>query len=334
MSTRSSLPAEELIRTLYYTGHYQKCVNEFGSVFQWDNASQAEIKSPQWFLYCLSLITLGKHAFLMKQIEQKLKKNANGDPPDEVLAIVRLCRKRQIQQSTSDNQGAEDLSEDKENLNCWQLRWTSAVLQFRGLPSSSLEEEICDESDGDDDFNRSLKVLHPVKDQPDCRLLRIQILLQINRSDLVESEEDVPSEHVDIVNQLGSAMFFCQTGQFHRALKIYSDLADRYSHSCLLLNNQAVCLRGLNQKQKALELLRQASELHSNDADVLWNLMVTSIDEADTGSTDDFLTNQIEEIRSINSDHNLLVDYDAREKEIVNVCEKLNIAIGLSNKSI
>jgi len=125
-------------------------------------------------------------------------------------------------------------------------------------------------------FEEALKSLHSSNSLEGLSLL-IQTYLKIDRLDLAEKEVKTMNK-IDVdstLTQLATAWVDINLGgdKIQEAALIFKELSDKYGATVSLLNGQAVCNIHMKKFEEAEQLLLEALEKNSKDADTIVNLI-------------------------------------------------------------
>jgi len=274
------------IHNAYHQGQYQQVLDFDTSSFSSDNTLPAQL------LRLRASLALGKYDDVLSEVKGK-------KVPDLVAAGLLASY---LKGDESAVEKAKMLAEKEGDALGVQLM-AGTVLARAGM----VEE--------------ALAVLAKHQGSLDAVALIVQIHLQQNRLDLAQKEAVNARKWAQdslLVNIAESWVGMREGGEkYQAAYYVFEELAQASAtQSVQSLVSQAVAELHLGRLEEAEAALKQAQELDPNDSEVLANLVVLNTIQG----------KETEEARAalegVRKEHELLVDFKAKEEEFARACEK------------
>lgn len=234
------------LRNYFYLGNYQAAINEANNA---SLGTEKERLEKDTFVY-RSYLAQGNFQLVLDEI------NDHASVPLQAIKVLG---------SYLANESSKDVVLKK--VKQWQAEGnTSPIIQLI-MGTIYFHEQ---------NFEDALKILHSSNSLEGLALL-VQTYLRIDRVDLAEKELKTMNK-IDVdstLTQLATAWVDINLGgdKIKEAGLIFKELSDKYGPTVALLNGQAICNIHLKKFEEAEQLLLEALEKNSKDADTIVNLI-------------------------------------------------------------
>ncbi|KAL4227298.1 hypothetical protein ACF0H5_012744 [Mactra antiquata] len=293
MADRETVDELYEIRTNFYIGNYQQCINEAQRI----KPSNPDVRTEKDVLLYRAYIAQKKYGVVLDEIKPSHS--------EELLAVRRFA-----EYLASDSQrervlkdlGAKMSSNVDVSNNTFMLMAASIYNQ-------------------DQNYDSALRILHS-SESIECMALTIQILLKLDRVDLAKKElkrmQDTDED--SILTQLAQAWFNLAVGgeKFQDAYYIYQEMADKFTSTPLLLNGQAASYMGQGRFDDAEGCLQEALDKDSNNPETLINLIVLS---QHIGKPPEVSNRYVSQLKDSHRSHPFVQDYMQKESEFDRICK-------------
>ncbi|CAI5444949.1 unnamed protein product [Caenorhabditis angaria] len=275
------------IKNYFFLGSYQSCI---GEALKFSSKSEEEKIEKDIYLY-RSYIAQGQAFIPLKEIPTSTKSA-------ELAAVRRYAEFR------SDARAQQRIvAEIQEEI---------AARNLKSEIGAVLAATILNETNNSEDAFRAVSRF----DGLEARAAKVFTLIKMNKKKLAFAEAKRMNQIDEdaTLSQLANALVssFIATGKVKDALYIYSEMADKYGRTSDLEMHQAVVSILTQDYAGADELLNNALERDSKDADVIINSLVTAqLLEKD----DDVAERFVSLLKHDHSTHPWTIDYLAKEAE-------------------
>ncbi|CAG0886884.1 unnamed protein product [Darwinula stevensoni] len=285
--------ADELfeIRTAFYIGSFQSCINEAQKM----KVGSPEMKLEKDILMYRAYIAQKKYAVVLDEIRP--------DSPEELQAIKTYAlylsspAKRISIVADLDAKIAKGVNPDQ----------TTFLLMAASI---YFQEE---------NYEETLKLLHE-SDHLECLALSVQTLLKMNRPDVAmkelkkmqEKDDDSPLTHLT-----QAWLHLVQGGEkLQEAYYIIQELMDKHGSTPTLLNCQATSFLCQGKLEEAEAALSEALEKDPNDPDTLINMIVLS---QSMGKPPEVSSRYLSQLKDSHSSHPRVKTILAKEREFEDI---------------
>eukprot|EP00026_Physarum_polycephalum_P013820 Phypoly_transcript_14266.p1 GENE.Phypoly_transcript_14266~~Phypoly_transcript_14266.p1 ORF type:complete len:294 (+),score=45.28 Phypoly_transcript_14266:101-982(+) len=235
------------VRNNFLLGNYQGCINEANNVSARSERDKVERDT---YVY-RSYIAQGNYQIVIDEVE------ANAHPSLQAIKLLATYL-------SSDNNKEIALVTVKE----WMADGESASNPHLQLVAGTIyiHEQL---------YEEAMRVLHQSNSLEGSALM-IQTYLKIDRLDLAEKELlNMRKQDEDATaTQLATAWIYTVGGEkIQDGYYIFKELSDKYGATSTLLNGLAVCCLHMKKFDQAEQLLMDAIEKNSKNADTLTNII-------------------------------------------------------------
>ncbi|CAB3401374.1 unnamed protein product [Caenorhabditis bovis] len=275
------------IRNYFFLGSYQSCI---GEALKFSSKNEEEKLEKDIYLY-RAYIAQGQAFIPLKEIPSSTKS-------PELLAVRRY---------------AEFVSDPRAKQRVLQeIKDEVASRSIKTEIGAVLAATILNETNNPEDAFRAVSRFEGLEP----RAVKVFTLIKMNKKKLAMAEVKKMNaiDEDATLSQLANALVtsFAATGKVKDALYIYSEMADKYGKTSDLEMHQAVVSILTQDYTSADELLSNALERDSKDADVLINtLVVSQCLEKDDDVSDRFISL----LKHDHASHPWTIDYIAKENE-------------------
>eukprot|EP00127_Corallochytrium_limacisporum_P001690 Clim_evm27s77 gene=Clim_evmTU27s77 len=164
-------------------------------------------------------------------------------------------------------------------------------------------------------YEAALKSVHGFGDL-ECRAIRVQGLLLMNRVDLAIQEVKSMHEVADdaVLTSLATAWTSLAMGgeKYQEAFYIYQELMDRYTPTSRLLTGQAACHMHQGRFEDADQLLNEAGDKGSGDEpEMLINMLVVA---QHMGKPPEVMKRLMNQLKEVAADHPFVKELDEKRE--------------------
>ncbi|KAH3713462.1 coatomer subunit epsilon-like [Dreissena polymorpha] len=287
------------IKTNFYIGNYQQCINEAQRI----KPSNPDVRTEKDVLLYRAYIAQKKYGVVLDEIKPS--------HPQELLAVRKfaefLANESQRDKIVRDLDSKMGSSVDVSNSTFLLM---AASIYFH-----------------DQNYDAALRILHS-SESIECMALTVQILLKLDRVDLAKKElkrmQDTDED--SILTQLANGWFNLAVGgeKFQDAYYIFQEMGDKFASTPLLLNNQAACYMGQGRFEDAEGCLQEALDKDSNNPETLVNLIVLS---QHLGKAPEVSSRYISQLKDSHRNHPFVKDYLHKESEFDRVCQNYSASV-------
>ncbi|CAF0867805.1 unnamed protein product [Didymodactylos carnosus] len=274
------------IRTNFYIGNYQQCVNEAQKI-----KVPQHLQTEKDLLMYRSYIAQKKYGVVLDEISKQVSQ-------EELLAV------RLLAEYLSNESKRESILHELDNKMGGNVKNSFCLLMAGYM--YYLQEN----------YESTLKVIHNA-DSLECCALAIQALLKLDRLDLARKELKRMTEldEDSVITQLATAWINISTGgeKLQEAFYIYQELSDKHTATPLLLNGQAVCHIGQGKYEEAQSVLQEALDRDSNNPDTLINFIVLS---QNTGKAVEVSNRYLSQMKDSYANHPYIKDLTQKTAEL------------------
>ncbi|XP_052791835.1 coatomer subunit epsilon-like [Mya arenaria] len=287
------------IRTNFYIGNYQQCINEAQKI----KPSNPDVRTEKDALLYRAYIAQKKFGVVLDEIRPSHSQ--------ELLAVRRfadyMANESQRDKIVRDLDSKMGSSVDVSNCTFILM---AASIYFH-----------------DQNYDAALRILHS-SDSIECMALTVQTLLKLDRVDLAKKElkrmQDTDEDN--ILTQIAQGWFNLAVGgeKFQDAYYIFQELADKFASTPLLLNGQAACNMGQGRFDDAEGVLQEALDKDSNNPETLINLIVLS---QHIGKAPEVSSRYISQLKDSHRSHPFIKDYINKESDFDRVCQNYSPSV-------
>lgn len=287
------------IRTNFYIGNYQQCINETQKL----KPSNPEARVEKDVLLYRAYIAQKKYGVVLDEIKSS--------HAEELQAV------RQFAEYL-----ANESQRDKilRNLDSKMSSSVDVSNKMFALMAASIYFQ-----DGNTDA--ALRILHS-SDSLECMALTVQILLKLDRVDLAKKElkrmQDTDEDN--ILTQLAQAWFNLAVGgeKFQDAYYIFQEMSDKFAATPLLLNGQAAAYMGQGRFDDAESCLQEALDKDSNNPETLINLIVCC---QHLGKAPEVSNRYISQLKDSHRSHPFVKDFIHKENDFDRLCKNYTASV-------
>jgi len=278
------------IKTSFYNGNYQRCINEAQKL-----KVNPQLQEEKDILMYRAYIAQRKYAVVLDEVN---------DSSDDLSGV------RIFAEYLCDVKKREKILLDLDKKMSGNVDISKSIFLYMASSIFYLEGN----------YDATLRTLHQ-SDAIECIALMVQTLLKIDRVDLARKElkrmQDLDEDH--ILTQLAQAWFNLALGgeKLQDAYYIFQELTDKFSSTALLLNGQATCLMAQGKFEDAESVLQEAMNADSNNAETLVNMVVLS---QHLGKAPEVGNRYISQLKDSHRSHPWINEYYTKENEFDRLC--------------
>jgi len=278
------------IKTAFYIGNYQRCINEAQKL-----KVNPQLQEEKDILMYRAYIAQRKYAVVLDEVN---------DSSDDLSGV------RIFAEYLCDVKKREKILLDLDKKMSGNVDISKSIFLYMASSIFYLEGN----------YDATLRTLHQ-SDAIECIALMVQTLLKIDRVDLARKElkrmQDLDEDH--ILTQLAQAWFNLALGgeKLQDAYYIFQELTDKFSSTALLLNGQATCLMAQGKFEDAESVLQEAMNADSNNAETLVNMVVLS---QHLGKAPEVGNRYISQLKDSHRSHPWINEYYTKENEFDRLC--------------
>jgi len=287
------------LRTSYYIGNYQHCINEAPKL----KLSNPDVRTEKDVLLYRAYIAQKKYGVVLDEIRSS--------HPAELQAVKMLAdylsNESQRDKIVQNLEGKMGSSVDVSNSTFMLM---AASIYFH-----------------EQNYDSALRVLHS-SEAIECMALTVQILLKLDRVDLAKKElkrmQDLDED--SILTQLATAWFNIAVGgdKFQDAYYIFQEMSDKWASTPLLLNGQAACYMGQSKFDDAESVLQEALDKDSNNPETLINLVVLS---QHMGKAPEVSSRYISSLKDSHRSHPYVKEYLQKDADFDRMCKSYSASV-------
>lgn len=287
------------IKTNFYIGNYQQCINEAQRI----KPSNPDVRTEKDVLLYRAYIAQKKYGVVLDEIRSSQS--------DELQAVRTLA-----EYMANENQ-RDKIVRDLDSKMSSSVSISNNIFMLMAA-SIYFQDQNCD---------AALRILHS-SESIECMALTVQILLKLDRVDLAKKElkrmQDTDED--SILTQLATAWFNLAVGgeKFQDAYYIYQEMADKFSSTPLLLNGQAASYMGQGRFDDAESCLQEALDKDSNNPETLINLIVLS---QHLGKAPEVSNRYVSQLKDSHRSHPFVKDYMQKENDFDRVCKNYSASV-------
>lgn len=287
------------IRTNFYIGNYQHCINEAQKL----KPSSPEVRTEKDVVLYRAYIAQKKYGVVLDEIKPS--------HAEELQAVRRLA-----EYLASDNQ-RDKIVRDLDSKMSSNVDVSNKMFM---LMAASIYFQ-------DQNTDAALRILHS-SESLECMALTVQILLKLDRVDLAKKElkrmQDTDEDN--ILTQLASAWLNLAVGgeKYQDAYYIFQEMSDKFVSTPLLLNGQAAAYMGQGRFDDAESVLQEALDKDSNNPETLINLIVLS---QHLGKAPEVSSRYLSQLKDSHRSHPFVKDYIQKENEFDRLCKNYSASV-------
>ncbi|XP_052100820.1 coatomer subunit epsilon-like [Mytilus californianus] len=287
------------IRTAFYTGNYQLCINEAPKL----KTNNPKSKVDKDVIMYRAYIAQRKYGVVLDGI--------NAAHPDEMQA-VKLFADYLSNQSKRDAIVRDLDSRMSANVDI-------SNTTFLVMAASIYFHE--------QNYDAALRVLNP-SDALECIALAIQMLLKLDRIDLGRKElkrmQEIDEDSV--LTQLAQAWFNLSVGgdKYQDAYYIFQEMSDKHNATPLLLNGQAACYMAQGKFDDAESVLQEAMDKDSNNPETLINMIILT---QHTGKSIEISNRYLSQLKDSHRSHPFVQDLLHKESEFDRIARNYSSSV-------
>lgn len=285
------------IRTAFYIGNYQQCINESQKL-----KVQGDVKTEKDIIMYRAFLAQKKYSVILSEISVS----------DPKLGSIHM-----FAEYLSNQNARERILKDLDVSLSKNIDPSNSI--FLLMAASILTNE------GNQDG--ALKVLHS-SDSLECLALSIQILLRMDRADYARKElkrmQEIDEDN--ILTQLATSWINIYTGgdKLQDAYYSFQELADKFASTPLLLNGQASCHMMQGRYEDAESILQEAIDKDSNNAETLVNLIVLT---QHLGKPVEITNRYISQLQESHKNHPIVRDAAMKVNEFNRLCSNYSASV-------
>lgn len=280
------------IRTAFYIGNYQQCINECQKL-----KISAELKAQRDVFMYRSYIAQRKYGVVLDEIK-------SSSAPE--LQAVRMYA-----DYLSDPNRRPAVLKDLDHKMSGNVDVSNTTFLLMAASIQFHEENY-------DAAQRILRQSEAIE----CSAMAVQILLKMDRVDLAKNEVKKMQEQDDdsILTQLAAAWYNVTLGgeKAQDAYYTFQELSDKFSSTPLLLNGQAVAYMAQGRFDDAEGVLQEAMDKDSNNAETLVNMIVVS---QHLGKAPEVSNRYVSQLKDSHRAHPFVRDYLTKESDFDRLCK-------------